>query len=96
MANDVITIDSAFDLLSKGLIGQQKYQVGSFREFLQNIWCHSYDNPEYFQAWHVGVIADDIQECVESGLNYVESRNFLWDKIHLFQRKEETKFLSYA
>ena len=71
MANDVITIDSAFDLLSKGLIGQQKYQVGSFREFLQNIWCYSYDNPEYFQAWHVGVIADDIQECVESGLNYV-------------------------
>ena len=68
---DVITIENAFNVLSEGLIGQQKYRVGSFRDFIQNVWCQSYDNPEYFQAWHVGVIADDIQECVETGQNYV-------------------------
>ena len=70
-AKDIITIDNAFDLLSKGLAKQERYQIGSFKEFLQNIWCYSYDNPEYFKAWHVGVIADDIQECLETGLNYV-------------------------
>ena len=68
---DVITVDGAFQLLSQGLLAQEKYQVGSFKDFVQNIWSQGYDNPEYFKAWHVGVIADDIQECVETGMNYV-------------------------
>ena len=71
MPEDAISIDKAFNLLSDGLIGQEKYQVGSFRDFLQNVWSQSFDHPEYFQAWHVGVLADDIQECVETGMNYV-------------------------
>jgi len=45
--------------------------VGGFKEFLQSIWCQSFDHPEYFQAWHVGVVADDIEECVATGQNYV-------------------------
>ena len=69
--DDVITVDGAFQLLSQGLLAQEKYQVGSFKDFVQNVWAHGYDNPEYFKAWHVGVIADDIQECVETGMNYV-------------------------
>jgi len=68
---DVITIESAFDVLSEGLMKQEKYKVGSFRDFLQNTWCLSYDHPEYFKAWHVGVLADDIEECVKTGQNYV-------------------------
>ena len=68
---DVITVDGAFQLLSQGLIAQEKYQVGDFKDFVRNIWSQGYDNPEYFKAWHVGVIADDIQECVETGMNYV-------------------------
>jgi hypothetical protein len=71
MPKDVVSVESAFDLLSKGLMDQKKYDVGSFKEFVQNIWCLSYDNPEYFKAWHVGLLADDIQECVETGMNYV-------------------------
>lgn len=71
MASDVITIKNAFNLLSEGLKKQEKYKVGSFKNFLQNIWCYSFDNPEYFQAWHVEVLADDIEECVETGMNYV-------------------------
>jgi hypothetical protein len=69
--DDVITVDGAFQLLSQGLIAQEKYQVGGFKDFVQNIWSQGYDNPEYFKTWHVGVIADDIQECVETGMNYV-------------------------
>ena len=68
---DVITIENAFDVLSEGLIKQKKYKIGSFRDFIQNTWCLSYDHPEYFQAWHVGVLADDIEECVKTGQNYV-------------------------
>ena len=71
MAKELITIESAFNMLSDALVEQEKYQVGSFRDFLQNVWCYSYDNPEYFQAWHVGVLADDIEECLETGMNYL-------------------------
>ena len=71
MVKDNVSFGSAFDLLSKGLIEQKKYDVGSFKEFVQNIWSLSYDNPEYFKAWHVGLLAEDIQECVETGMNYV-------------------------
>ena len=71
MPKDIVSVEGAFDLLSKGLMDQKKYDVGSFKNFVQNIWCLSYDNPEYFKAWHVGLLADDIQECVETGMNYV-------------------------
>ena len=71
MPKDIVSVEGAFDLLSKGLMEQKKYDVGSFKDFVQNIWSLSYDNPEYFKAWHVGVLAEDIQECVETGMNYV-------------------------
>jgi len=71
VASDVITVENAFNLLSEGLKKQEKFKVGSFKDFLQNIWCYSFDHPEYFQAWHVGVLADDIEECLETGMNYV-------------------------
>ena len=47
--------------------------------------------------FHVGMLDSKslITEVRKSGLRYVESRNYLWDKIHLFERKEETA-LSYA
>ncbi len=71
MAKELITVESAFNMLSDALIEQERYEVGSFRDFLQNVWCYSYDNPEYFKAWHVGVLADDIEECIETGMNYL-------------------------
>ena len=58
-------------MLSDGLLKQKQYDVGTFREFIENIWALSYDNPDYFKAWHVSVLAEDIQECIETNLNYV-------------------------
>ena len=69
--NNEITYDNALARLADGLLSDKKYKVGSFKEFLVNIWSQSYDNPEYFKAWHVQVVADDIEECLEKGLNYV-------------------------
>jgi len=45
--------------------------------------------------FHVGMLDAKtlISEVEKSGLKYVETRNFLWDKIHLFQRPE---MFSYA
>ena len=65
------SFQDALDRLAEGLQTHQTVKVGSFWEFLRDVWSLSYDNPEYFQAWHVGVLAEDIEECLESGLNYV-------------------------
>jgi|TARA_R110000824_G_scaffold14552_5_gene61792 hypothetical protein len=70
MAEEITTISNALSTIANGLTEQEKYDVGSFREFVQNIWCYGYDNPEYFQAWHVSVITEDVEECMELGLNY--------------------------
>ena len=69
--NGEVTYDNALARLAEGLLTDKKYNVGTFREFLVNIWSQSYDNPEYFKAWHVQIIAEDIEECLAEGLNYV-------------------------
>ena len=65
----VTTFADAFDRLSSGLTSSQSVQVGSFKDFLMNVWSLSFDHPEYFNAWHVGQIADDIEHCLDEGLN---------------------------
>jgi len=69
---ELVTFGDAFDKLAAGITtGNTSYQVGSFYEFLRDVWSQSFDNPEYFGAWHVGVLAEDIEDCLEKGLNYV-------------------------
>jgi len=70
MTQEITTFSDAFDKLAEGLITTQQIQVGSFKDFLLNIWSQSFEHPEYFNAWHVGQIADDIEYCLEKGLNY--------------------------
>ena len=61
MTQEVTTFSDAFDRLASGLLTTQRTQVGGFYDFLINIWAHSFDNPEYFNAWHVGQLAEDIE-----------------------------------
>ena len=65
------TFEDALARLANGLETRQAIKVGSFWEFLRDIWSLSFDHPEYFQAWHVGVVAEDVEKCLEEGLNYV-------------------------
>jgi len=70
MTQDITTFNDAFGRLATGLLTSGKAKVGSFHEFLLNIWSQSFENPEYFDAWHVGVVAEDIEKCMQDGLNY--------------------------
>jgi hypothetical protein len=70
MTQEITTFNDAFDRLATGLLTSGKAKVGSFHEFLINIWSQSFENPEYFNAWHVGIVAEDIEECMQKGLNY--------------------------
>ena len=67
----VTTFEKAFDVLSQGLQSHQSIQMGSFWEFLRDTWSQGFDHPEYFKAWHIGVLAEDIERCLQEGKNYV-------------------------
>ena len=68
---EVTTFAKAFDVLAQGLQSHQVINAGSFWEFIRDTWSLGFDHPEYFRAWHIGVLAEDIQRCLEDGKNYV-------------------------
>ena len=70
-SNKDVTVLDALQKLSEGLSSVQKAKVGSFQEFVRNIWSQSYDRPELFKAWHVDVITNDVEQAVEDKKNYV-------------------------
>ena len=69
--SEVTTFAKAFDVLAQGLQSHQTFNAGSFWEFIRDIWSLSFEHPEYFRAWHIGVIAEDIERCIEEQKNYV-------------------------
>ena len=71
MTKEVTTVDKAFEMLYTGLQAHTSTQIGSFGDFLRDVWSQGFDHPEYFNAWHIGVVADDIEQCLEDGKNYV-------------------------
>jgi len=50
--------------------GKVSVEIGSFWEFVRDIWSLSFDKPELFNTWHVGYLAEDIQDATEQGLHY--------------------------
>ena len=69
--DEIITVADALAKLSEGLTAQQKINIGSFHEFIVNIWSQSFERPELFDTWHVGVIAEDAERAVNERMNYV-------------------------
>jgi len=67
----VTTFAKAFDVLAQGLQTYQHIRMGSFWEFLRDVWSQGFDHPEYFQAWHIGILAEDIEKALEEGKHYV-------------------------
>ena len=57
LQQEATTYNDAFNQLAEGIASaqQQRVKVGSFYEFLRDIWSQSFEHPEYFKAWHVGV-----------------------------------------
>lgn len=64
------TIQDAFAQLAENLTSTADLQVGSFFEFVRDIWSQGYANPELFNVWHVQLVCDDIERCLEEGLFY--------------------------
>ena len=70
-----ITLNSALELMAQQLEGIEpgthKPVVGSFGDFVRDIWSKGFEKPEYFDAWHVGRICDDVDQALEEDLHYI-------------------------
>jgi len=71
MPDETVSVTDALSLIADKLETNKKYSVGSFWEFTRDIWSQGFDHPEYFKAWHVATICEDIEECLENGKHYV-------------------------
>ena len=71
MSDDLTTYNKAFEILAEKLEKSNKYKVGSFWEFTRDIWSQGFEHPEYFQAWHVGKLTEEVEKCIEDNLNYL-------------------------
>ena len=69
--NNSTTFEDAFSQLAQGLTEHKSVKVGSFWEFVRDVWSQSFDHPEYFQAWHIGVICEDVERAIQDNKNYV-------------------------
>lgn len=71
-SNKGMSYIEAIKHLSDELTGAGKVSVniGSFWEFVRDIWSLSFSKPELFNEWHVGYLAEDIEDAVSQGLHY--------------------------
>ena len=65
MSDDLTTYNKALELLAEKLEKSNKYKIGSFWEFIRDIWSQGFEHPEYFQAWHVGELTEEVEKCIE-------------------------------
>ena len=71
MSNELTTYNKAFEMLADRLVTSRKYSIGSFWEFVRDVWSLSFEHPEYFKAWHVGKLCEEVEECMENKMNYL-------------------------
>ena len=68
---ETVSVVDALALMADQLETSKKFAVGGFWDFVRDVWSQSFDNPDLFNAWHVGRICEDVEYALEEGLNYV-------------------------
>ena len=66
-----VSASDALNQIADSLDSVKFVNVPSFYEFVRDVWSQSYDHPEYFKAWHIGLVCEDIERALDEGLNYV-------------------------
>ena len=70
MPTEVVTLKEAFGLLSTGIKNSDKVAIGSFWEFVRDIWGLSFERPELFRAWHVQFLCEELEATIKEKKNY--------------------------
>lgn len=71
MADKVASVEDAFALLARGNKKNSTIKVDGFWDFVKDIWSLSFDRPDFFNAWHVGRLCEDVEESIAQELGYV-------------------------
>lgn len=71
MTQRTISYSDALERLYNDLVNPQTIQIGTFFEFVRDIWSLSYDFPEFFGLWHVELLCNEVQASFENGMHYV-------------------------
>ena len=67
----LVTFEDGLQEMIDTLDDRQSINTGTFWEFTRDIWSQGYEHKNYFDAWHVGVICDDVDRAIEEGKGYV-------------------------
>ena len=70
MPQEVVTLKEAFGLLSTGIKNSDKVAIGTFWEFVRDVWSLSFERPELFKAWHVQFLCEELEATINEGTNY--------------------------
>ena len=70
MPQEVVTLREAFGLLSTGIKDSEKVAIGTFWEFVRDVWSLSFERPELFRAWHVQFLCEELEATINEGSNY--------------------------
>ena len=68
MPTEVVTLREAFGLLSTGIKNSDKVAIGTFWEFVRDVWSLSFERPELFKAWHVQFLCEELEATINEGL----------------------------
>jgi len=67
----LITFEDGLQEMIDTLDDRHSINTGTFWEFTRDIWSQGYEHKNYFDAWHVGVICDDVDRAIAEGKGYV-------------------------
>lgn len=70
-SKELISLSDAFNQIAESLIKKDSIHIGSFRDFVENIWSEGYIHKHYFKFWHVGYIADKCEETLKKNKHLV-------------------------
>ncbi len=66
-----ISYEDALAKLADGLMAANRVNIGSFFDFVRDIWSQGYESPEYFYSWHIKVLCEDVQKTINEKKHYV-------------------------
>lgn len=69
--SDSISYEEAFKLIRDSLLNSSVVAIGSFYDFVRDIWSQGYEYPEYFCSWHIKILCEDVQKSLAEGKHYV-------------------------
>ena len=63
---ELLSLPEAFNAIADGLIKEKQADIklGSFWEFVRDIWSKSYEKPYLFNMWYIELICTEVEQAI--------------------------------